>query len=61
MSTKVFENILKDPEKMAKYKKDPLLEATFMALYAYKKAGYNFADLSWFVPSRKKRKLSLAA
>ena len=62
MTYKVFENILKSPEKMAQYKKDPVLEATFMAFYSYKKAGHSFDELPWFVLSKlKHRSAQIAA
>lgn len=48
MSMQAFENILHDPSKMAYYEQNPILKATFMALYAFKKAGHNFSELGWF-------------
>ena len=50
----VFETIINNPEKISYYKKDPILEATFMALYNYKKNGNNFSDLPWFKLSKLK-------
>ena len=50
----VFETIINDPEKMAVYKKSPVEEAVFMALYGYVKEGHSFSDLPWFSLSNKK-------
>lgn len=43
-----FERILNNPEKMAYFNQDPILKATFMACYRYRKAGHDFDDLGWF-------------
>lgn len=43
-----FERMLNSPEKMAFFNQDPILKATFMACYEYKKAGHSFKDLGWF-------------
>jgi hypothetical protein len=52
MVVQVFENILKNPEKMAYYNQHPILEAAFMAMYEYKKSGHKFSDLPWFSLSK---------
>lgn len=48
MVLEAFERMLNSPEKMAFYNQDPVLKATFMACYAYLKAGHTFDELGWF-------------
>ena len=43
-----FQRMLNNPAKMAFFNQDPILKATFMACYEYKKAGHAFKDLGWF-------------
>jgi hypothetical protein len=61
MVVQTFEKILNNPVKMAYYKKSSILEATFMAMYAYKKAGHNFDALPWFSLSKTERKAAKQA
>jgi len=47
-----LEAILADSTRMARYKEDPIKEATLMALYAFVAKGFVLTDLPWFEHTR---------
>ena len=52
MTTKLLENFIGNPQKMGKYKENPIQHAFLLAFYEFSKQGYDFSDLPWFRTSK---------
>lgn len=62
MTTKLLENFISSPQKMGKYKENPIQHAFLLAFYEFSKQGYDFSDLPWFRTSKPQQpKLKQAA